>query len=516
MPRGLDPKTQEAYEKMAFDEQLHSALAAFPDHDNNLRVSDRIHCIWNDITSTIPHPQLVSNFFSWVGLSNNREHQPLLLHKLLKERRSHISRLHSQKRRVINLSNLNSGSLDKDAFLRHIPIRHCERLAFPFPPPSLYVSETKDIFDRNMAFVLEHELPDSRIPRKFIFRLDKSTDFLGLACDLGPCDEAQFVDENGDLVAVVIRNACKDSRIVDFVDKTVKKVVQSRRNVRKEDRGHISQMGLSAGSRSNPSLGWVRNIERQKKNINFHQEVNYDASSSFAVLWSLVRALLPNVILHDFETFIANLGPDLRMDGNHTMDASLLGRGSYHIQMQDANFKFQNAELAPPCGVVAENYCRYIHFEKQPHTWAVSLTTSRQFDPAVSSLDAGGHFFISAYGIRIQSAPNTLIAWRPSDWHGTSLFHISPDSASPRQQYFQRGLCIVTGMRIVDAVKKWRAGQIKDEELDKIEERMDDGHDTQDESGGAEIDNFIEALQSAPLRRSARLANKPRKDFSDC
>lgn len=99
-------------------------------------------------------------------------------------------------------------------------------------------------------------------------------------------------------------------------------------------------MGLSAGLRSNPSLGWVRNIERQKTNINFHQEVNYDASSSFTVLWSLVRALRPNVILRDFKTFIANLGPDLQMYGNHTMGASLAGCGSYHIQIQDTDFKF--------------------------------------------------------------------------------------------------------------------------------------------------------------------------------
>lgn len=77
-----------------------------------------------------------------------------------------------------------------------------------------------------MTFVLERKLPNNHIPWKFIFQLDKSTDSPGLACDLSPHDEAQFVDENGELVAVVIQNACKDSRIVRFVDETVKKVVQ--------------------------------------------------------------------------------------------------------------------------------------------------------------------------------------------------------------------------------------------------------------------------------------------------
>lgn len=130
--------------------------------------------------------------------------------------------------------------------------------------------------------------------------------------------------------------------------------------MQKEDHGHISQMGLSAGSRSNPSLGWVRNIEREKKNVNFHQEVNYDASSSFAILWSLVRSLLPETIIRDFELFIETLGPDLRMDGDQTMGASSAGQGCYCIQIEDAEFKFYNSELAPPCGVVAKNYCRSV------------------------------------------------------------------------------------------------------------------------------------------------------------
>ncbi|XP_006457687.1 hypothetical protein AGABI2DRAFT_45050, partial [Agaricus bisporus var. bisporus H97] len=158
---------------------------------------------------------------------------------------------------------------------------------------------------------------------------------------------------------------------------------------------------------------------------------NYDASSSFAILWSLARSLLPPAIIEDFNYFIQSLGPNLHMDGNGTMAANTPGKGLYHIDTGDFNFKFVGAELAPPCGVMTENYCRYIHFESQPHTWAVSLTTLRSFDPAISTLSAGGHFYISAYGIRIQSAPGTLIAWRPKDWHGTSLFHLNPDVHSP-------------------------------------------------------------------------------------
>lgn len=126
----------------------------------------------------------------------------------------------------------------------------------------------------------------------------------------------------------------------------------------KEDRGHISQMGLSAGSQSKPQLGWVCNIERQKCNTKLHEKVNYNSSSSFAVLWSLAHSLLPDAIVNDFNAFMDTLGFNLRMDGNGTMGSDLQGKGSYHIVAGDYDFKFQGAELAPPCGVMAENYCR--------------------------------------------------------------------------------------------------------------------------------------------------------------
>ncbi|XP_006461603.1 hypothetical protein AGABI2DRAFT_70749 [Agaricus bisporus var. bisporus H97] len=367
-----------------------------------------------------------------------------------------------------------------------------------------------------MEFVLERVLPDDRLAHKCIFRLNVLDTSARLAYDVGAGESVQFVDGDGELVAVVIRNACKDRRIVEFVDHSIAGAIRTRRNARKEDRGHISQMGLSAGSRSNSKLGWVRNIERQKQNTSLHEQVDYDTSSSFAVLWSLARSLLPATIIEDFDKFIESLGPDIRMDGNGKMGVDASGKGAYHIKIKETDYEFHNSELAPPCGVVAENYCRYVHFENQPHKWAVSLTTSQSFDDSVSAVDAGGHFFISAYGIRIQAAPNTLIAWRPRDWHGTSLFHISPNPDSREQKFYQRGLCIVTGGRVVGCIKKWRAGKLSDQQLSEVGLDLEDKHPVGMEKEGNELDDLTKRLQAVPLRRSPRLVGKPKKSFVGC
>lgn len=135
------------------------------------------------------------------------------------------------------------------------------------------------------------------------------------------------------------------------------------------------------------------------------------------------------------------------------------------------------------------------------------------FDPAISNLDAGGHFYISSYGIRIQAAPGTLIAWRPKDWHGTSLFHFNPDIRSPQKHYHQHGLCIVTGNRVVNTIKKWRAGRLTEAELNDLEADASSEHPSSGEPGSNELDQFVAALQTAPLQRSGCLAVKPKQSF---
>ncbi len=134
------------------------------------------------------------------------------------------------------------------------------------------------------------------------------------------------------------------------------------------------------------------------------------------------------------------------MDADGKMEHDIDGKGCYKVELNDEEgnqeiFKFKDVGLAPPTGVSGENYARYdifkllvirlitkldmfsfIHRKSQPHQWAISWTTSR-FNENLSPTDKplGGHFFIAQYGIRIQAAANTIIAWHPRNWHSTSL-----------------------------------------------------------------------------------------------
>lgn len=116
-------------------------------------------------------------------------------------------------------------------------------------------------------------------------------------------------------------------------------------------------MGLSAGALSRTILGWVRNITKDKKNLEKHDQINIDASSAFAVLWGLLRTLLLPEIVNNFNEWLQKIGPKYRMDGNNTMGSGD-GRGNWGISLGRRRFEFNNAELAPPAGVMAENYCR--------------------------------------------------------------------------------------------------------------------------------------------------------------
>jgi hypothetical protein len=81
--------------------------------------------------------------------------------------------------------------------------------------------------------------------------------------------------------------------------------------------------------------------------------------------------------------------------------------------------------------------CRAIHYDKSPHEWAISMTTERN-QPNIY----GGAFYFAKHGVRVAGAPNTLVAWKQRQYHGTSLQDIDPEDPSPA--FSQRGLAIVT------------------------------------------------------------------------
>jgi hypothetical protein len=160
----------------------------------------------------------------------------------------------------------------------------------------------------------------------------------------------------------------------------------------------------------------------------------------------MLKNHVPEAVIKDTTEYLDKTGI-YRMDGNAGLPDS---KGQYTLEIDSIPVDFHDVELAPPCGVMAANYSRAMHYEKQPHKYAMAWTTSRN-----CGSEYGSHFFVCQYGIRVQAAPNTLVIWQPDMSHGTSLPRYSPMDPSPA--FLQVGMAIVTSNRIGAAWHKYVA-----------------------------------------------------------
>jgi hypothetical protein len=94
-----------------------------------------------------------------------------------------------------------------------------------------------------------------------------------------------------------------------------------------------------------------------------------------------------------------------------------------------------------------------IHCEYQPHEWVVSWTTTRSHDDT-----AGNAFYLAQYAICVANSANTLIAFMPKDFHGTSLPLYNPLDANP--SFTQRGLAIATPSRLRKTWNDYKTGKM--------------------------------------------------------
>ena len=95
----------------------------------------------------------------------------------------------------------------------------------------------------------------------------------------------------------------------------------------------------------------------------------------------------------------------------------------------------------------------------QPYKFAIAWTISRTL-----AKHQGGHFYNSDYGIRVMGGSDSLVAWDPSHFHGTSLQEYSPTS-NMVSQFYQVGLACVTPNHIPGLWKKYAEKQATLEEV---------------------------------------------------
>jgi hypothetical protein len=81
--------------------------------------------------------------------------------------------------------------------------------------------------------------------------------------------------------------------------------------------------------------------------------------------------------------------------------------------------------------------------------------------------DSGGSFYFAEYGVWVLQATNTLIAFKPSEAHGTSLLHRLPKDPAWFNGAYQMGLAIVSSPRLVPAFLKYKRGLLEKEKAEQ-------------------------------------------------
>lgn len=124
------------------------------------------------------------------------------------------------------------------------------------------------------------------------------------------------------------------------------------------------QIGYSAGARKRPQFHWVRNLLSRKVDQETINDLDKKTSSAFTLLWNLCKIILPSEVIEDFDEFMKREDM-VRMGAPEDAATHAIGIGpavgSYTVNVGDVGFEFHNVEMAPPCGVVAQNYARWAY-----------------------------------------------------------------------------------------------------------------------------------------------------------
>jgi len=161
-------------------------------------------------------------------------------------------------------------------------------------------------------------------------------------------------------------------------------------------------------------------------------------------------------VVGDFQTYV---------DTNGLPRMAQAGHGGYTIKAGAHILEFSDEENAPPSGCISTNFSRYMYTEKNGNEYVAFWNLAR-----THGTEAGANFFIASYGIRICNAPDSHVAFRALDSHGTSLPIRTND-------FMQTGPAFLISNRLA---KQWNnyvesKGSIKEIEDDLVDDHADSG-----------------------------------------
>ncbi|KAI0114571.1 hypothetical protein F4776DRAFT_673844 [Hypoxylon sp. NC0597] len=318
---------------------------------------------------------------------------------------------------VIEELGLNWTPDQRDAYLSTVKIVDLPRLAEPYPPKDFFVAGTPKSGGQWGVYWNGKPLKDPRYNRG-LRRGIIDFDYSRLKYIIQQDESVIFRDaDTKDIVLVVLRNFIPNEELRRSMIRTCQEIIKYRRDDRREDPGKLVHFGYTCGSRHNPQIQMAAPSIKLDTPLKQDREyrLNSDAQGMAGIMWNLMRSRLPPEIIADYNDMIRE--NDLpRMD-------MMRDEKTFTYKVDGENVTFETGsnglELPPPSALSAINYARYTHTEVNGNNWIVACTCHAPRDPT-----KGGNFYLASYGIMMLPASNTLSAWHPGDYHGTSLYEM--------------------------------------------------------------------------------------------
>ncbi|KAI0745164.1 hypothetical protein C8Q76DRAFT_605551, partial [Earliella scabrosa] len=349
-----------------------------------------------------------------------------------------------------------------------------------YPPTKEWVVETPEIGEKWQDWCEKRKLRDKREGYFPVHLLDSTK----LQHTVKEDASELIVDANTkELLAVVIRSWCAEQPVIDAIAAHIADSPNIQRSARVsfsylDDPGHLGHTGYTGGSRNiNQGLHWAKNLKsaKLKKDAAFIADLQSHESSICAFFWNMALSSLPMQVLQPYQTYLekhflprmAPIGTPYSTHGIYTVPIAPRDNDNPHVPL---SYNFDAVPLAPPSATFTVNYARRTHFENCPHKWLISWTLTRTGTP-----DDGGNFYLPEpeYAVKIESAANSLVAWQPGMWHGTSLRNCKPEDLM--KTIHEVGLSFVTSPRLASRWEKYVARNFSAEARAELEEELGDG-----------------------------------------
>jgi hypothetical protein len=200
------------------------AQSAYPEQRE--KFTDLLDGLRNQLHCSAVSGDLYSDFVSYCQ-SNRIPQIVTTANEMRRQRKAAKDQLHRDIKKGLQLSPRNREEYLQGIF-QSIPTYKVSALSKPYPPIGHWMYESDEIADLWRYHLEKGKQPDARIKRKPLMYLDPEK----LVHDLKPDQSGLFFGEDGDVDCYVLRNFCKDNRVLVSVDNTIKENVGAKKSIR--------------------------------------------------------------------------------------------------------------------------------------------------------------------------------------------------------------------------------------------------------------------------------------------